>query len=245
MGRGAAVFACAVGFLPHLNAFQLLPSKSYDIYSAPFHPFIHNFGNVGPLGWLHANLAGYATRLIDKHAYNGVNMRQEVAEQMAAVFPNDIQIVEVGTGVGTLTTHLASHFENIIGMDTSKEMIEVAEKNITNVDFRVLNGVYVRNFTADVVISSMVMHELPQCAHIELVSSMLDSVSKKRGEVWIIDIDPCYTPSESMRMGEPFVDDYLKDFHSTMDDICKLKNANCSRVSIIPEHVFLWVFQHA
>ena len=48
----------------------------YDIHTAPFHPRIHNFGNTGFFGAVHAASAPLATKIIDLLAYDGRNMRR-------------------------------------------------------------------------------------------------------------------------------------------------------------------------
>ena len=56
----------------------------YHARNAPFHPDIHNMSNVGPLGYVHAHGAWMATRLIDTVAYDGRNIRAEIAKRLAA-----------------------------------------------------------------------------------------------------------------------------------------------------------------
>ena len=54
-------------------------SPNYDCArTAPFHPRIHNMGNVGPGGVVHAACAAMATRWIDVVAYEGRNVRREL-----------------------------------------------------------------------------------------------------------------------------------------------------------------------
>lgn len=214
---------------------------SYDIFNAPFHPRIHNMGNVGPLGWLHANMAWTATRIIDKVAYDGVDIRLQIAESLAETHDRDSAILEVGCGAGTLTKPLANHFDSLIAFDTSAEMLRVAKKVCgKDVDFRLANGVHARLFDVDVCITSFLMHELPSNAHVSLLSSMVDSIEKKNGTVYIIDIDPTYTPSMSMESGEPFVHDYLENFDKTILSVVKDRGCALDRRVLIEKHVCMW-----
>lgn len=216
---------------------------AYDIWNAPFHPRIHNMGNVGWGGKIHAFAARFATHVIDEKAYNGVNMRELLAEEMANTFLEDSNILEIGCGVGTLTEHLSKHFKNLVAMDTSQEMIREAKIYLPKVDFRCDNGANAHSYDVDIAIASMLVHELPKNAHLDLMDAMQKSILKKNGEVWIVDIHPLYEPSFLMKMGEPFVLSYLKEFEDTVQEFCSENNMDCNRADIIPEHVRLWVLK--
>lgn len=85
----------------------------------PFDPRIHNFGNTGLLGNIHAELAPYFTDLIDLKAYSGRNIRKEITD---ALNPNRNRILDLCCGVGLSTAN------NGFGIDTSAEMITKAKK---------------------------------------------------------------------------------------------------------------------
>jgi 2-polyprenyl-3-methyl-5-hydroxy-6-metoxy-1,4-benzoquinol methylase len=216
---------------------------AYDIWNAPFHPNIHNMGNIGLGGKIHASAARFATRMIDKKAYDGVNMREVLAKQMSYTFLNDSSVLEIGCGAGTLTEHLSKYFQNLIALDTSQEMIDEAKVHLPDVDFRCENGANAHTFDVDVAIASMLVHELPKNAHLDLMNAMQQSILKKNGEVWIVDIHPVYKPSFMMKMGEPFVLSYLEEFETTVKDFCSDNDMDCDRADIIPEHVRLWVLR--
>lgn len=216
---------------------------AYDIWNAPFHPRIHNIGNIGWGGKIHASAARFATRLIDKKAYDGINMREMLAQKMSQTFVDDSNILEIGCGAGTLTEHLSKHFKNLVALDTSLEMIEEARIHLPHVDFRCDNGANAHIFDVDVVIASMLVHELPKNAHLDLMDAMQRSILKKNGEIWIVDIHPVYKPSFMMKMGEPFVLSYLKEFETTVEDFCSENDMDCERADIISEHVRLWVLR--
>ena len=216
---------------------------AFDIWNAPFHPQIHNMGNIGWGGKIHASAARFATRLIDKKAYDGINMREMLAQKMSQTFFDDLNVLEIGCGAGTLTEHLSKHFKNLVALDTSQEMIEEARIHLPDVDFRCDNGANAHTFDVDVVIASMLVHELPKNAHLDLMGAMQRSILKKNGEVWIVDIHPVYKPSFMMKMGEPFVLSYLKEFETTVEDFCSENDMDCERADIITEHVRLWVLR--
>lgn len=50
-----------------------------------FNPTIHNFGNIGFLGSIHAVLAPVSTKIIDILAYDGDNIRNRVSSSKAFV----------------------------------------------------------------------------------------------------------------------------------------------------------------
>jgi len=216
-----------------------------SINSAPFHPNIHILGNTGTGGIIHAWSARYVTRLIDKYAYNGRNMRREVATHLATVYDKkQPSILEIGCGVGTLTEELVnSGFCDITAVDTSLEMLNVAKKNVPGAMYKQMNGIDVsKNF--DVIIACMVCHELPKIANQQLVDAMCERVYEKKGDVWIFDIHTLFKPSYSMLTGEPFLPQYLETF----DNLIKQKGSesvfHSKTFPIIPQHVQAWVLEH-
>ena len=77
---------------------------------------IHNMGNIGPMGAVHAALAPAFTKLIDQKAYNGVNVREEIYNGLDY---DSILDLCCGTGFSTKP--------GTVGLDTSKEMIQFAK----------------------------------------------------------------------------------------------------------------------
>jgi ubiquinone/menaquinone biosynthesis C-methylase UbiE len=109
-----------------------------------FHPQIHTFGNAGPLGALHASVAPLATKLIDVAAYEGENVRDQVARELSTALPfsarksmnkHDVllqkpKIVDLACGVGMSTRALQKafpHASQLVGIDTSGQMIRMAK----------------------------------------------------------------------------------------------------------------------
>jgi SAM-dependent methyltransferase len=117
-----------------------------------FHPKIHTFGNIGLLGALHAGVAPLATKLIDVTAYDGENVRNQIARELShsvVPFPTTAsttaghkstksqqapKIVDLACGVGISTRALQKAFPHavqLVGIDTSPEMINMA-KSLSN-----------------------------------------------------------------------------------------------------------------
>lgn len=217
------------------------PTKGYETSrTAPFHPAIHNFGNIGFLGRIHAKSARIATFIIDRVAYDGRNMRREVSNMLRLNHSKDARVLEVGCGVGTLTQELLHvGFTNITALDTSGVMIEAARIAVPGPSYLVKNVVDT-NIACDVAIVSMVLHEMPQVAHVETIEVLAKCIAF-HGEIWLIDIDPNYTPSTSMISGEPYVQDYLENIEETISNVSSKNSLHVRTFSIIPDHVRVWV----
>ena len=233
----------AVGVLPSVGKYDC-------VRTAPFHPSIHNMGNVGYRGSVHASGAQMVTDLIDRVAYGGRNMRREVASAMGSVYPSTHTVLEVGCGVGTLTRHLSTHFAHVDAVDTSEEMLKVARRRpLKGVRYEEGNGADVGGRSADVAVCCMVFHELPKSAHVEVLDAMLQSVAREggdeetgtTGDVWIVDIDPAYQPSSPMLSGEPYVPDYLREIETTLREVSESRSATLRRMSIVKGHVCVWI----
>ena len=82
-------------------------------------PRIHNFGNQGWRGLLHALVVPIATHAIDRFAYSGVDARKLIHE---AEFPADAEVVDLCCGVG----FSCARNGHVTAVDTSREMLTVA-----------------------------------------------------------------------------------------------------------------------
>lgn len=213
--------------------------KYTSIRTAPFHPSIHNLGNVGVSGQAHAQGAWFATWLIDQVAYGGINMREGFAQLLAQKYENGTKLLEIGCGVGTLTYELEKidHFD-IVAVDTSREMIDIAQRCIQS-PLSCLNGIDY-NETVDVSVVCMVMHELPPCAHRELLRHVLNITAL---DVWVVDIDPDYQPSLTMLSGEPYVPKYLETIEAMIHQMANESEVAVHTFSFIPGHVRAWNMQ--
>lgn len=65
---------------------------------------IHNFGNTGFTGFFHAMVAPFATKIIDRAAYKGRNVRTEIAAELRRVVgKGEATILDMCSGVGLST----------------------------------------------------------------------------------------------------------------------------------------------
>ena len=85
----------------------------------PFDTRIHNFGNVGFGGKIHATFAPYITRSIDRKRYYGRNIREEINDYIEKKYHNS-RALDLCCGIGISTSKY--------GIDTSSEFIKKAKK---------------------------------------------------------------------------------------------------------------------
>lgn len=242
-----AAFATFATFAASAAFFGPPPVGKYTCArTAPFHPAVHNLGNVGFTGVLHAHSAWFATRVIDRVAYDGRHMRRELAEALASR-RRGRRLVEVGCGAGTLTSELVrTGAFDVVALDTSGPMLDVASRMAPGAAYLERNGADVGEFhAADVAIACMVFHELPADAQREVALSMAQSVrsSERGGEVWIVDIDPSYEPSPTMLSGEPYVLGYLAGIDAVLEGVRSDLGATLETFEVIAGHVRAWVLR--
>ena len=82
-------------------------------------PRIHNFGNLGWRGLLHALVVPAATHAIDRFAYDGVDARKVIHE---SEFPADKDVTDLCCGVGFSPARNG----RVTAVDTSTEMLTIA-----------------------------------------------------------------------------------------------------------------------
>ena len=184
---------------------------------------IHNMGNTGPMGLLHASLAPTFTKIIDKKAYNGRNIRKEIYDNIETK-----SVLDLCCGVGFSTK------PGMTGIDTSSEMLKFA--NIYNPGRQYLFGNAEdvgEDNQYDVVTCMFAFHEMPNIAHNKIIENAI-RISKK--QVIIVDISTNYKPSKLMLAGEPYILNYL----DTIDEILK----NFNKTTLIDNHVDSWIFNH-
>ena len=196
-------------FLRLLFCVVEIMSLKYPKY--PYDPRIHNFGNVGLGGKIHAQLARPVTKLIDILAYDGKNIRDQIIRS----FNYDCNVIsDWCCGTGTSSDALRFHYTNanITSFDTSPEMISVAKKYCLNdVHFQIqdVEDVTLKE-SADLITIMFAFHEIPQEGRLKILENAHKNLNEK-GKLLIVDIDLSYEPSYQMRMGEPYIDDYLEN----------------------------------
>jgi ubiquinone/menaquinone biosynthesis C-methylase UbiE len=200
----------------------------------PYDPRIHNFGNIGLRGAIHAEFAPIFTKLIDLKAYNKRDIRKEITDKLLdkhsehSIHSNNYQILDLCCGVGFSTSEF--------GIDTSPQMINKAKRLFPDKKFFIANA---EDFSNDnnrkfnAVTSMFSFHEMPMTAHEKIIENSMKLAKK---EILIIDISPEYQSSQLMRSGEPYLLDYQKTIEKTMDKY------SFERTDYIPGHVTVWKF---
>jgi trans-aconitate methyltransferase len=191
----------------------------------PFDNRIHNLGNIGFGGKVHAEIAQSITKNIDNKRYNGRNIRQEINNYINSKY-NNPKILDLCCGIGISTSQY--------GIDTSTNFIEKAKKLYPNKIFKVDNAeTYIPNEKIDVVTCMFSFHEMPEYAHNLIIKNSLKIAQK---EVIILDISTNYKPSYFMLLGEPYLINYMKTIDKTMNKY------NFNKINYINNHVNFWNF---
>ena len=179
---------------------------------------IHNMGNIGVKGNIHAVLAPLFTKIIDYKAYGGVNVREEIYNNL------DGNVLDLCCGTGYSTK------PGSVGIDTSLEMIRFAKYYNPQSTYLFGNAEnYGEDKTFDIVTCMFAFHEMPNYAHKNIIKNAI-RISKKK--VIIVDISTNYTPSKLMLSGEPYLLNYLK----TMDSVL----CYFDKETIVENHVDKW-----
>ena len=205
-GQMIAAVACVVGY-------QYRGPPRND-------PRVHNLGNVGVGGAVHALVAPAITRAIDALAYGGVDVRVVVRRADS---------VDLGCGTGFSTA------ADGVGVDASRAMLAVARVLHPEKAFvRGLAETWGRDDSCACACLSFVLHEQPRSRRVRMLRNAMRIC---RDEVRVLDICPTYAPSELMRGGEPYLDDYLchidDEIHAAYDDV--------EIVDVVRGHARLWI----
>ena len=206
-------------------------------YKYPYDPRIHNFGNVGLGGKIHANLARPITKLIDIAAYSGEDIRDIIVDNLK----DDVKTVsDWCCGTGMSTDSLSKKYKNvqIVAVDTSHEMLEVA-KRCSNANANFIWGdvetVKLPN-PVDLITIMFAFHEIPQHGRLKILKNARENLSEN-GKLLVVDIDTSYKPSRAMLSGEPYVLDYIKNIRSDIISIFPIVHENVP----VPGHVRQWL----
>jgi len=182
---------------------------------------IHNLGMLGFPGQIHAESAVLSTRIIDKIRYDGIDIRKKIIKSLNK---NNNTIIDFACGVGLSTA------PNSIGIDTSPEMLKVANRiNTQNKKFIQGNAETFFQKKHDIVTCMFAFHEMPLEAQINVRENMILNANKK---VVIVDIASNYKPKKIMLSGEPYLLDYLDNIEYILKDF--------KQIILIPDHVHLW-----
>lgn len=187
----------------------------------PYNPRIHNMGNDGIGGRIHAFLAPGITRLIDHTVYKK-DLRADIGKELG-----NETVLDIGCGVGISSMGK----EGSLGIDTSHAMIARARNLFPGKKFEMSNGEDWKG-EWDVVTIMYLFHEAPQ----EGRKSLIENAKKMaRNRVIIVDISPDYKPSISMLSGEPYILDYLENVR---EDLCEFNEE-----IVLKGHVHKWTYK--
>lgn len=208
---------------------EVKPPPGYNYWNDPR---IHTLGDDGFGGYVHSLISQGVTRFIDMYSYNGVNIRKEILNEWKG---KNINILDMCCGTGLSTPDGAT------GVDTSRHMIRKAKERNTkysmNKQFEIGNAeTWGSAYQYDLVICMFSFHEMPHSARIKVLENCIKLTSER---VVIVDIDPNYSPSKSMLIGEPYLPDYLK--HVDME----MKKYNGFKTVVLEGKVVRWDFYKA
>ena len=198
--------------LVYCNAF----SKVYY----PYNPNIHNFGNHGFLGKIHAKLAPIFTRTVNENIYK-TDIRQDIINME----DKNKTFLDIGCGTGFST----SSNPGSLGIDTSFPMINEAKRLFPNKNFTYANiDFWNTKNKFDIVTAMFVFHEIPQDSRKNIIKKMKNIAKEK---IIILDIHTDYKPNKLMLSGEPYIQDYLKNIQKDLSEF-KEKSLVTSRVKM-------------
>ena len=175
--------------------------------------------------------------MIDNLAYDGVDIRKKVAEELSSNYHKEkAKILDLCCGVGFSTRAMVEGFpdaEKIVGVDTSPEMVAMANFISNHVGFlmrlyatvvrqsckmlqvkaQTLCETHFKNGNAestpfkdgsfDFVTIMYAFHEAPKQGRQRILKEARRLLSPG-GVLAVIDISTEYTPSKSMLAGEPY-----------------------------------------
>ncbi len=102
---------------------------------------------------------------------------------------NKMKVLEVGCGVGRWAKFMKSLGVDYVGVDISNKMIEAAKKNVSGVNFKVIDGESLSDFSSDyfdLVFTITVLHHIPYDRKNNLIKEIV-RVTKKEGNILIIE----------------------------------------------------------
>jgi len=255
--------AVGVSVVMHVDAGSLATGPRTTCLQDPSkYPKIHTFGNTGLLGAIHAALAPLETKLIDFSAYRGENVRITIAKGLRQkVGKANANVLDLCCGVGMSTRALQGAFQDaavILGVDTSKEMIAMAEllssdselaKFIVDKPKRTFYGSCSPDFLVgnaeetnlpggifDLVTIMYSFHEVPHHGRY-LILREARRLLADGCTLAVIDISPNYEPSPTMLAGEPYVLEYKANIQKQLKAIRGFVDLRYEEV--VAGHLFL------
>jgi len=197
-------------------------------------PRIHNFGNTGWRGLLHALVVPTATHAIDRFAYAGVDARKKIHE---TYIPADADVVDLCCGVGFSPARNG----RVTAVDTSEQMLTIARLRRPDVRHWVCANAetYGDAGSTDMATVMFGMHEMPRDARRRV---MRNAMRIARDSVLVVDIWPGFQPTQMMLSGEPYVLDYLSNMQEDVEASVEPMQWEVERIDVVEEHVTMWRF---
>jgi SAM-dependent methyltransferase len=191
-------------------------------------PRIHNLGNTGLGGVVHAAIAPLATKIIDHAAYGGVDVRRRLLDSL----PPEASVVDLCCGVG-LSTHV-----NATGVDSSPQMAFMA-RLVRGIEVEVGNAETWGETDAFSVATLMyATHEMPQEGRRAVLAN---AVRVSHEAVLVADIELSYQPHPLMLTGEPYILDYLQSMQADVDAIAAQHSRTVVSWTEAEERVRVWL----
>jgi len=220
-------------------------------------PRIHSFGNVGAGGMFHAMVAPIFTKGLDMFAYDDTDLRTlaslNIAARRAEEGLTTERVVDIGCGTGASSRALRKVWPEakVMALDTSSEMLRVArtlgyadtKANPEGDAIEFVNGnaeyTGLRSHDFDVVSVMFLLHEAPQSGRKSILAEA-KRLLKPGGTLVICDIAREYSPSATMKSGEPYIDGYLANVEND------IRSAGFKSVAVsqpIPGRAEMWECQ--
>ena len=232
-------------------------SKSRGLLKRSFH-FLPN-------GAIQASGAELFNKIIDNTRHDGNDVRAVFADFVAkdAVEHSHDKyihtIVDVGCGVGSLTGKLVDATKgqvNVLGVDSSKKMIEEARRRHGGGDdnngknehlrFVTMNGADLSRvrFHFSVSTASFLFHELPPKAQFEVLLAMM----RTSDITYVMDVNPSSIDLPVLhvfRLFEPFIEDFARKFDNNLQMtafLCdkRVERMNSTELPELPASLAVW-----
>lgn len=197
---------------------------------------IHYLGNTGVGGKIHSTLAPLFNSVLEYKVYSGEDVRYNSINSLKNKYENICDFC-CGVGISTNACFEVYPDANIIGIDTSKEMLDTAFTR-TNKKIKYINS-NAENFTCkenfDLITLMFALHEIPKKGRHKILNN-IKSILKPGGTLLILDISPDYKITQMMEGGEPYVREYV----SQIDNDIQCLFTNYKKTDIVDDHLTQW-----
>ena len=106
-------------------------------------------------------------------------------------YPEEIKVLDIGSGIGLTDHHLAKYFKNLYGVDVEEEVVNKAREYNPSVNYSLYNGSKLPHGdgTIDLVFAINVMHHVPPAGWRGFVAEMF-RVTNKNGIAVVFEHNP-------------------------------------------------------